>query len=409
MSAGPGGFALERSYALAVKPATQVLTRRTVRADRQGREPDAVERPVRRSRAGHRRGGAVGRPLDRARCRGAAQGARPLSVRLLRADHQPRAAAALCQRARDRGASRARHRGRPAHPRRHRAAAGAPGLERLVRPVGRRRRRRLARRLRHRLPDAGARARLCGAGHGVQARARPAAQHRRNRAGADARTAAAISPMRSTCWRATAWRRSATFATSPTPSSTTSRPRSPRRRSPRRSASLGDRARAERVYAAALDAIPPRPALERRPRRLRLGAARCCCARDAWRRKAAGRARPSATRCSASRPRAGCTPYTSTQENAWLVLAARAMAKEGVRRLARRRRRGAPGPALPQRPAGAISGGPLQGHQYRRRAAAGGGLGHRRAADAGAGRRARLQDRAQATTRSTASGPRSPR
>ena len=29
--AGPGGFALERSYALDVKPATQVLTRRTVR------------------------------------------------------------------------------------------------------------------------------------------------------------------------------------------------------------------------------------------------------------------------------------------------------------------------------------------------------------------------------------------
>src|SRR5262249_1284288 len=33
---GPGGFALERSYALAVKPSTQVLTRRTVRTIAKG-------------------------------------------------------------------------------------------------------------------------------------------------------------------------------------------------------------------------------------------------------------------------------------------------------------------------------------------------------------------------------------
>ena len=97
--AGPGGFALERTYALNVKPATQVLTRRTVRPLAKERELHAVERPVRRSGAGHRRGGALGRPLDRARRRDAAQGARPLSVRLLRADHQPGAAAALRQRA----------------------------------------------------------------------------------------------------------------------------------------------------------------------------------------------------------------------------------------------------------------------------------------------------------------------
>ena len=45
---------------------------------------------------------------------------------------------------------------------------------------------------------------------------------------------AAISPMRSTCWRATASPRSATCVISPTPSSTTSARRSPRRRSPRR-------------------------------------------------------------------------------------------------------------------------------------------------------------------------------
>ena len=45
-----------------------------------------------------------------------------------------------------------------------------------------------------------------------------------------------ISPTRSMCWRAMASRRSATCVTSPTPSSTTSRRRSPRRRSRPRSA-----------------------------------------------------------------------------------------------------------------------------------------------------------------------------
>ena len=135
---GPNGFEMQRSYTLAAKPATQMLTRRTVRPIAKGESITIVERPVRRPGAGHRRRAALGRSLDRARRRGAAQGARPLSVRLHRADHQPRAAAALCQRARERGAARARHRDRPAHPRRDRAASGAPGLERLVRPVGRR-------------------------------------------------------------------------------------------------------------------------------------------------------------------------------------------------------------------------------------------------------------------------------
>ena len=39
-------------------------------------------------------------------------------------------------------------------------------------------------------------------------------------------------------------------------------------------AMLGDKARADRVYLAALDAIAPQPKLDSRPRRLRLGAAR---------------------------------------------------------------------------------------------------------------------------------------
>ena len=40
--------------------------------------------------------------------------------------------------------------------------------------------------------------------------------------------------------------------------------------------------------------------------------------------------RPSPARSSASRRRAALTPYTSTQENAWLVLAARALAKDAA-------------------------------------------------------------------------------
>ena len=255
-------------------------------ADRQGREPHAVERSVRRSGARHRRGGALGRRLDRARRRDAAQGARPLSVRLLRADHQPGAAAALRQRARQRRASGARRRHRPAHPRRHRPRAGAPGVERLVRPLGRRRRRRLARRLRHRLPDAGASER----GFAVPDVAFKLALDRlrnigRQRAGRRRRTAAAISPMRSMCWRGTASRRSAICAISPTPSSTISARRSPRRRSPRRwacSATAPAPSGSTRRRSTIIK--PPAQTGAVQPRRLRLDAARRGGAGDARKR-----------------------------------------------------------------------------------------------------------------------------
>ena len=194
------------------------------------------------------------------------------------------------------GASCARHRDRPAHPRRDRPAAGAAGLERLVRPVGGGRRRRVARLLRHRLPDAGARAQLRGAGRRVQARARPAAQLRRATRRSRPRTAGAISPMRSMCWRATASRRSAICAISPTPSSTTlddpDRQGADRRgarhaRRPRaRRARLCGGARRHRAAAGA----------RLRPHRLRLG--RCAMRRRWWRspRKAARRARRSSRR-----------------------------------------------------------------------------------------------------------------
>ncbi|HEY4819500.1 MAG TPA: alpha-2-macroglobulin, partial [Xanthobacteraceae bacterium] len=90
---------------------------------------------------------------------------------------------------------------------------------------------------------------------------------------------------------------------------------------------LGDRARAERVYAAALASLAPRPVLDYGRSDygsvLRDAAALVTLASEG--------AAPRATitgaveRVEAAR---GLTPYTSTQENAWMVLAARALAKD---------------------------------------------------------------------------------
>ncbi|WP_213775397.1 alpha-2-macroglobulin [Bradyrhizobium sp. dw_78] len=90
---------------------------------------------------------------------------------------------------------------------------------------------------------------------------------------------------------------------------------------------VGDKARAERVYAAALESLSPKPALEfgrtDYGSALRDAAALVSLASE-------GNA-PHATltqaveRVEVAR---GLTPYTSTQEDAWLVLAARALAKE---------------------------------------------------------------------------------
>ena len=73
--------------------------------DRGRRKPDAVGRRVLRSRARHRQRRAVDWVVYRARCSHAFEGARPLSVRMLRADREPRDAAALRQRSRGRGAA----------------------------------------------------------------------------------------------------------------------------------------------------------------------------------------------------------------------------------------------------------------------------------------------------------------
>jgi len=90
---------------------------------------------------------------------------------------------------------------------------------------------------------------------------------------------------------------------------------------------VGDRGRAERVYAAALESLNPKPVLEFG--RVDYGSA----LRDSGAlvsRGSEGNA-PKATlteaveRVEAAR---GLSPYTSTQEDAWLVLASRALAKE---------------------------------------------------------------------------------
>src|SRR3954465_2505147 len=92
---------------------------------------------------------------------------------------------------------------------------------------------------------------------------------------------------------------------------------------------VGDKTRAERVYAAALESLAPKPVLEFG--RVDYGSA----LRDAAALVSLGSEgnAPKATltqgvtRVETAR---GLTPYTSTQENAWLVLAARALAKENL-------------------------------------------------------------------------------
>jgi uncharacterized protein YfaS (alpha-2-macroglobulin family) len=92
---------------------------------------------------------------------------------------------------------------------------------------------------------------------------------------------------------------------------------------------LGDKARADRVYQAALDAISPQPKLEFGRQdygsALRDSAALVTLASEsnAPRKTVAA----AVSRVEAARQ---LSPYTSTQENAWLVLAARAIAKDAA-------------------------------------------------------------------------------
>ena len=90
---------------------------------------------------------------------------------------------------------------------------------------------------------------------------------------------------------------------------------------------VGDKARAERVYAAALESLAPKPALEfgrvDYGSALRDAAALVSLASEGNAPKAT--LTQAVARVEVAR---GLTPYTSTQENAWLVLASRALAKE---------------------------------------------------------------------------------
>ena len=155
---------------------------------------------------------------------------------------------------------------------------------------------------------------------------------------------------------------------------------------------VGDKARAERVYAAALDSLTPKPTLEfgrtDYGSALRDAAALVSLASE-------GNA-PRATLTQAVQRvevARGLTPYTSTQENAWLVLASRALAKENAG--AGHRWIAGQDSGLSQLQGGRDGGQAGQDHQYRRCAAAGGGLGLRRAGHAGARGVERLQDRTQ--------------
>lgn len=92
---------------------------------------------------------------------------------------------------------------------------------------------------------------------------------------------------------------------------------------------VGDRARAEHVYAAAVNSLNPKPVLEfgrsDYGSSLRDAAAMVSLASEGSAPKAT--LSLAVERVEAAR---GLTPYTSTQENAWLVLASRALAKEAT-------------------------------------------------------------------------------
>lgn len=92
---------------------------------------------------------------------------------------------------------------------------------------------------------------------------------------------------------------------------------------------VGDRNRAERVYGAALESLAPKPVLEFG--RTDYGSALRDAAALVSLASEGNAPRATLTQAVARVETArGLTPYTSTQENAWLVLAARALAKESL-------------------------------------------------------------------------------
>ena len=361
---------------------------------RPGRNADAVERHVRRFRARHRPRRRLGRDFRLARYRHAVERTRPLSVRLFRADHQPRDGDALCQRTRHAGQARARRRHRPAHQGHHPASAGAAGFERLVRPVVGRRQRCLARCLCHRLPHPRARAQVRGAAGGVHAcrstacaiSSASAADPSKN-GGRDLAYALYVLGAQ----RRRAGRRPALHRRHQARRDLRRRLR--RRKSPRRSPCSATRRAPSAFICAALNAISPQPQLE-------LGRADYGSAlRDAAALvtlASEGRA-PQKTidgavlRIDAAR---ALVSHTSTQENAWLVLAARALAKR-LNAISLAVNGEAKQGAFYRSSAPIELGAAARGHQQRDRPVQAVVSVSGSPIDAGAGRRARLQDRAQ--------------
>jgi hypothetical protein len=90
---------------------------------------------------------------------------------------------------------------------------------------------------------------------------------------------------------------------------------------------VGDRSRAERVYAAALESLAPKPVLEfgRTDYGSALRDAAALVSLGSEGNASSATITQAVMRVEAAR---GLTPYTSTQENAWLVLASRALSKE---------------------------------------------------------------------------------
>ena len=170
---------------------------------------------------------------------------------------------------------------------------------------------------------------------------------------------------------------------------------------------LGDRVRAERVFTAAQRALTPQPTLEYGRTDygsiLRDGAALITLASEGG--------APRATITSAIErveTARGLTPYTSTQENAWMVLAARAIAKDaaGVSLdVAGEKRQGALQPPL----SCAFARAAAAHRQYGRGAVAGGGDGQRRAACSPSPPPSAASGSSAPITRSTASPPIRPR
>ena len=173
---GPEGFTLAREYPLSVRPATQILARRTVKPLEPGQSITVSGDVFADLVPGTGKVSLSVTPTAALDVATLARRARPLSARLHRADREPRIAAALCQRAVARCAARGRYRRRRADRQGDRGRAGAPRLGRRVRPVVARRRRRLARCLCHGFPHPGSGTRLLGVGRSVQARAQPPAQ-----------------------------------------------------------------------------------------------------------------------------------------------------------------------------------------------------------------------------------------